>query len=466
MKCVSLRFDVQALACWAQGEWTGEASRRVEVSSVSKDTRTLEPGCLYVALRGENFDGHAFVRKAFEQGASAALVDEAWQPATGVDRLPLIRVADTRKALMDMARVWRMKSTAMIIGLTGSSGKTTTKEMTAACLSGAGRVCATEGNLNNDIGLPLSLLKMAADTAYGVFEAGMNHPGEIKVLADILRPQGAVISSIGNAHIEFLGSLENIAHEKAALLRVLPRDGFAVLCRETTCFDLLVTASAAPVITTSFLTREADFYGEVLDVATGLLRVQERGTGDVCELSSGVPGAHNASNALLAFATARCAGVTAQQAVAGLKQMSMPGQRWEVVERKGITIVNDAYNANPDSMTAVVKTFMAMPCKGRRILVLGDMFELGAHSEALHRHVGREIAACAPDALFAVGEMATTYMADEALRQGLPAGRVQHAKTTCEAAAQLSGFVREGDSILLKASRGMALENILNEWKI
>jgi UDP-N-acetylmuramoyl-tripeptide--D-alanyl-D-alanine ligase len=458
-------FDAQALARWVQGEWRGDASRSVEVCGVSQDTRKMESGFLYVAIRAER-DGHAFVQEAFELGAAAALVDRSWEAKIEGDYFPLIRVTDTRKALQELAHVWRMKSGATIIGLTGSSGKTTTKEMTAACLSGAGRVCATEGNLNNDIGLPLSLLKMPEDTAYGVFEAGMNHRGEISVLADILKPQGAVISSIGNAHIEFLGSIENIAHEKADLLRALPQDGFAVLCCETKCFDILAEASAAPVITTSFITRDANFFGEILDVSTGVIRIHERDADVQIDMSSGLPGAHNASNALLAFATARCAGVTAQQAVAGMKHVVMPGKRWEVIDRKGIHIVNDAYNANPDSMIAVMKTFMVMPCKGRRILVLGDMRELGAHSEALHRLVGKEISACAPDAFFAVGKMATAFMADEAIACGFPAARVQVAQTTHEAAQQLFDYVCEGDSVLLKASRGMALEKMLDEWKI
>jgi UDP-N-acetylmuramoyl-tripeptide--D-alanyl-D-alanine ligase len=463
MTAERFQFNMPELAVWAQGSWNGGT---VAVSGFSKDTRTLKPGDLYIAIRGENFDGHAFVRKAFELGASAALVDDAWQPAEGVAGLPLLRVADTLKALQDMARAWRLKSKALIIGLTGSSGKTTTKEMTAAALSGGGIVCATEGNLNNDIGLPLSLLTMTPETRFGVFEAGMNHRGEISFLADILKPQAAVISSIGPAHIEFLGSLENIAEEKADLLRVLPRDGFAVLSLETTCFDILARASTAPVVTTSFVSRDADFFGELLDLERGLFRATERDSGETIECSSVLPGQHNASNALLAFAVARRAGVDAQKAVEGLKQLVMPGKRWEVVERKGVTIVNDAYNANPDSMCAVVKTFMALSCKGRRVLVLGDMRELGTHSEALHRNVGREVAACAPDLLLAVGACATAFLAQEAIACGLPAARVQLAQTAQEAAAVLSGFVREGDSVLLKASRGMALENVFNEWKI
>jgi len=456
-------FDVQELAAWAHGEWTGGV---LSVSGFSKDTRTLKHGDLYVAIRGENFDGHAFVQKAFELGAAAALVDLDWKPEKGLEGLPVLRVRDTRKALQDMARAWRMKSSALIIGLTGSSGKTTTKEMTAAALSGGGNVCATEGNLNNDIGLPLSLLKLSPETTFGVFEAGMNHRGEISALADILRPQAAVISSIGNAHIEFLGSIENIAEEKADLLRVLPRDGFAVMSLETACFNILTRASAAPLVTTSFVTREADFFGELVDLERGTFRVHERNSASSIECSCGLPGLHNVSNALLAFAIARHAGVGAQVVVEGLKCMVMPGKRWEVIERKGIKIVNDAYNANPDSMRAVLKTFVALPCKGRRILVLGDMRELGAHSEALHRSVGCDVATCAPDLFIAVGECATTYMAQEAIVCGFPMARVKLAKTTLEAATVLSEYVREGDSVLLKASRGMALENVLNEWKI
>lgn len=463
MNAERLLFDMTELAVWTHGAWSGGA---LSVSGFSKDTRTIKPGDLYIALRGENFNGHDFVRKAFELGASAALVDEAWHLEAGVTGLPLLRVADTLKALQEMARAWRLKSKALIIGLTGSSGKTTTKEMTAAALSGGGSVCATEGNLNNDIGLPLSLLKLSPERTFGVFEAGMNHRGEIRLLADILKPQAAVISSIGNAHIEFLGSLENIAEEKADLLRVLPRDGFAVLSLETTCFDILARASAAPLVTTSFVTRDADFFGELIDLERGTFRVTERNSASPIECSCGLPGLHNASNALLAFAVARRAGVEAQKVVEGLKQLVMPGKRWEVVERNGVKIVNDAYNANPDSMCAVVRTFVALPCKGRRILVLGDMRELGAHSEALHRRVGRDVAACAPDLLIAVGACATAFLAQEAIVCGLPASRVQLAKTTQEAAAFLSDFVREGDSVLLKASRGMALENILNEWKI
>jgi len=410
-----------------------------------------------VALRGERFDGHDFVSQALADGAAVALVDHH----SGLRGLPLIRVADTRRALQDIARAWRLRCGARVIGLTGSAGKTTTKEMAAACFSGGGPVCATQGNLNNDIGLPLSLLTMTRETAFGIFEAGMNHPGEIARLADILKPHVAIISSIGRAHIEFFGSVEAIAREKGELLRVLPSDGFAVLCRETAHFDVLAGMSSAPVVTVSLAARDADFFGEVLDVCAGRVRVTEQATGERVELASGLPGAHNASNLLLAFAAGRRAGVSADAAVEGMARFSMPGKRWEVSARGGVTIVNDAYNANPDSMRVALETFMRVPCEGRRMVVLGDMRELGGHSETSHEEVGRQVAALRPDFFVAVGGQMRRCAVREAVAQGFPAARVFEADTAQEAAALVWGVARAGDGVLLKASRGMALEDVL-----
>ena len=456
-------FESRAFASWVSGE--GQALPET-FCGVVQDTRMLTPGCLYVALRGERLDGHAFVGQALRGGAAAALVERSWKPSEDVSGWPLIRVADTRKALGDAARAWRLKSKALVVGLTGSSGKTTTKEMAAALFAAAGTVCATRGNLNNEIGLPLSLLSMAQDTAFGIFETGTNHPGEMSRLADVLRPRAAIVSSIGNAHIEFFGSVEAIAREKGTLLAALPSDGFAVLCRETTCFDLLSSLSRAPVVTTSLVSPDADFTGELLDPLCGAMRVTVRATGEQAVLRSGLPGAHNASNLLLAFAAASTAGVSARAAAQALLRLSLPGMRWEVVRCGGVTVVNDAYNANPDSMTAVLRTFAQLPCEGRRVAVLGDMLELGAHAEALDRAVGRCVAALAPDALFAVGADMIHYLADEAVKAGYPASRVFCFSGVAEASAAVKAFVKPGDCLLLKASRGMRLEKVLNELRV
>ncbi len=454
------RFEARAFAEWVAG--CGQALPDT-VCGVTQDTRKLTPGCLYVALRGERFDGHDFVRQALRGGAAAALVDEAWQPAEDVSVWPLIRVADTRLALRVAARAWRGRSPALMMGLTGSSGKTTTKEMAAALFSAGGAVCATQGNLNNEIGLPLSLLAMPAETDFGIFEMGTNHPGEIARLAEVLQPRAAIISSIGSAHIEHFGSVEAIAREKGELLRTLPGDGFAVLCRETDCFDLLCSLSRAPVVTTSLASRDADYAGDLLDPLSGALCVTERATGVKTVLRSGLPGEHNASNLLLAFAAARTAGIPGQEAAQALLQLTLPGMRWEVSVRGGVTVVNDAYNANPNSMMAVLRTFVKLPCAGRRVLVLGDMLELGAHAEALHRQVGRCVAELAPDAFFAVGPDMQGYVADEAVKSGYPLARVRCFGQAAEAAPAVKAFAEPGDCVLLKGSRGMRLERILNE---
>lgn len=453
-------MDTRAFAEWVSG--SGQALPET-FCGVTQDTRKLTPGCLYVALRGERFDGHEFVRQALRGGAAVALVERAWQPDADLSSCPLIRVDDTRQALSDAARIWRQKSAAYVIGITGSSGKTTTKEMAAALFSAGGSVCATQGNLNNEIGLPLSLLAMPQETAFGIFEVGTNHPGEIGRLADVLQPRAALISSVGCAHIEHFGTVEAIASEKGALLASLPCDGFAVLSLETAGFERLASLSRAPVVTASLVTRGADFAGEILDPLRGTLRVTERATGVQTVLQCGLPGEHNASNLLVAFAAARTAGVPGQEAAQALLQLTLPGMRWEVTVRNGVTVVNDAYNANPNSMMAVLRTFMKLPCEGRRVLVLGDMLELGAHAEALHRDVGRTVAELSPDQLVAVGNDTQNFVADEAVKQGYPAARVScfaHAK---EAAAAVRAFVVPGDGVLLKASRGMRLERILDE---
>lgn len=431
---------------------------------VAFDTRLLKPGQLYVALKGEARDGHEFVGRALASGAAAALVSSSWQAPDGASAWPLLRVPDPLAALSMAATAWRRTSRACILGITGSSGKTTTRQMTASLLSGAGPTCSTAGNFNNAIGLPLSLLRLTAEDRFGVFECGTNHPGEIAHLAAILQPEGALIASIGTAHIGNFGSTEKIANEKADLLRALPANGFAVLCRETLHFDLLAAASPAPVTTTSLKTREADFCGSWTPPdATGFatLTVTERATGAITRLRYPLPGEHNASNLLLAFAAARRAGITAVAATEGLQHFTLPGNRWELHDQGGVTFINDAYNANPDSMTASLHSFFAAPAAGRRLAVLGDMLELGEQSAALHAAVGQRVAAFKPDALFTIGEMASTALADAAAAAGLPAARIFRYANATAARAPLHAFVRPGDSVLLKASRGLALEKLL-----
>lgn len=448
-------------------KWTGasvQGSPCGLCTSVTQDSRAVKPGALYVALRGARFDGHAFVAPALQQGAVAALV-EAGREIPGVaPDAPLLRVPDTYAALTRLAAGWRSTFRApetRLVGLTGSSGKTTTRTMTATLLAATGRkVASTSGNLNNHIGLPLSLLAMEQGTAFGVFETGVNHPGEMDALAATLRPDAVIVTNIGTAHIEFFRTKAGIAGEKGKLLAALPPDGFAVLNTETDCFEMLAGMTGARKVTVSFKRRDADFFGELRDGERGLVTVRERETGLETLLESGLPGQHNADDLLLAFAAARTFGIPAEACVEALRGLSLPGMRWREEMRGGVKIINDAYNANPDSMAASVRTFLGLPCAGRRILVLGDMYELGELAESLHRAIGNLVAESRPDAALFVGGLMEAAR-KEAVCRGFPENRALWAETAEEAAPKLAALAKSGDSVLLKASRGVALEKLL-----
>lgn len=456
------RFDTAQFVSWVTG-----TAQRVPTwfCGITQDSRRVQPHNLYVALRGERFDGHDFVAQALERGAAAALVAHDWFPPPASAAWPLVRVAHTQHALAQAAQAWRARQRLPVVGITGSSGKTTTKEMLVALCSGA-KVCATAGNLNNEIGLPLSLLKLDPQADYGVYEAGSNHPGEIARLAATMQPTAAIISSVGSAHIENFGSIAAIAREKGALLQAVPASGFVVVSREVSHYAALVALTKARLVEVSLEERTVDFFGEVVDVARGLVRVYERATGIRGELCSELPGRHNASNLLLAYAAARTLGVSAAAAVEGLRQLRLPAMRWQVFEYAGIKVINDAYNANPQSMRAALQTFMELPCRGRRIVVLGDMLELGTASEQLHRELGSYVAQSGPDYVVGVGEATCNYLLSEVRRGGLIANCIQGFKRVQEAETILRAIARDGDAILLKGSRGMMLERMVDGWQV
>lgn len=431
-------------------------------SGVTQDTRKIVEGNLYVALKGERFDGHDFTAKAFENGAAAALVSLDWQIPSELQNAPLLRVHDPLKALCVMAGGWRKQSHATIIGLTGSAGKTTTKELTAAFLSAEHhRVRATQGNLNNGIGLPLSLLTLEENADFGVFETGTNHPGEIKGLAEILQPDAAILTNIGTAHIEHFISQSGIAKEKGTLLEMVPAKGFVVLPSDTACIDEILPRIQARVISVSLKNSEASYFGICKDLNQGIVDILERESGITRTLKSRLPGEHNALNLLLAYATARTCGIHAEAIPESPANFQLPGMRWLITEQNGITFINDAYNANPQSMEAVIKTFQARKCPGRKILLLGDMLELGNQAEALHRNVGKTAAEIHPDFLLTVGPLSAAYMADEALHCGMTSSQVKTFPDALSAKSELTALLRSGDTLLLKASRGIGLEQAL-----
>jgi UDP-N-acetylmuramoyl-tripeptide--D-alanyl-D-alanine ligase len=452
-------FSTRDLKKWSGGQW--KAREPSAVQGVSTDTRTIKPGNLYVAIRGANHDGHDFVAQAFARGASAAVVAEPFAAQYPSDDA-LLCVKDPLKALGGIAAGYRGTLKADLVAVTGSVGKTTVKEMIADVLQTRGPTARTRGNWNNDIGLPLSLLAMDPGERFGVYELGMNHPGELEPLCNILRPSWGVITNVGPVHLEFFKSVADIAREKATVFKCLPEDGAAVLSRDDKYFEILRDAAPCRVITTA-VSGEADYEGRVLSAADGQFNVLERATGEQTEFSVPLPGDHVLKDALFAVAVGRGLGVPWDDLKSALKRYAPPPMRWNRVTIAGVRVINDAYNANPMSMRAALDAFIQTPVKGRRWLVLGGMRELGATEKDEHVTLGREIAKGSWAGLIAVGRLGE-WIAEGAETAGVFRGQVIRCADHIAAARILKENMTAGDAILLKASRGEQLEKVLEDW--
>ncbi len=449
-------MNATCFEAWTGGTWTQQPT--FPITKVTQDSRQACLGVLYVALKGERHDGHDFVSAAFHSGATAAMVKRGWMPPADVASLPLLCVDDPAQALSDLAEGYRKSLKATVVGITGSAGKTTLKELTAAMLSGAGQTAATPGNYNNEVGLPLSLLSVPEEARFAVIEAGISHPNDMDPLAKTMCPDVAAISCIGPAHIEYFGSERAIAAEKAKLLAKVPPTGFAVIPDTCAEFETLRAACQCRVITCSIKNDTADWYGEPL--AKGVVRVHH-GDESAVLLETGLAGEHNASNALVAYALARECGISAAEALAGLRHFKAPAMRWETTRAGGFTIINDAYNANPLSMRAALETFAGSDVTGTKVVCIGDMLELGDASDRQHRDVG-EASGNGPWRLLAGVGTASRALIEGAIKAGYPASQTVWFATTSEAVEALPLLLQPGDTLLLKASRGMRLEQILD----
>ncbi len=430
---------------------------------VSQDTRRLKGGELYVALPGPRYDGHDFVAAAKRAGAAAAMVTETFRDHT-IAGWPLLRVNDTRQALHRLAAGWRAAWNARVVGVTGSVGKTTVKDMIAhlaAGISGKVSVARTYQNWNNAVGLPLCLLNAPQHAVVGVFEIGTNHPGEVLPLARLLQPRIGVVTTVGPAHLEHFGSTAAIAREKAELLRALPPDGVAVLNRDHADIDVLLEAAPCRVVTVSMQPgTEADYHACHLETSKQtMLRLEiEDAEGKRRLVRAPVQGRHQAANLLLAVVTARELDIAWETIVAAALSFKMPPMRWQRFERAGRTLVNDAYNANPISMDAAIETFAGETTgSGRRWLVLGGMLEMGDHAVAAHRDIGKAVARQAWQGLITVGELAR-HIAGGARDAGFPIEAIRECSDIDEAAGILRELVQPGDALLLKGSRSFNLE--------
>ncbi|MBB6636304.1 UDP-N-acetylmuramoyl-tripeptide--D-alanyl-D-alanine ligase [Cohnella thailandensis] len=430
-------------------------------SGVSTDTRTLKPGQLFVPLVGERFDGHDHLAAAEAAGAVAALWREDRPPSS--TKLPLILVNDTLEALQRLAEAYLDRLGAKVVGVTGSNGKTTTKDLIASVLSTAYKVVKTEGNFNNHIGLPLTILRAPADAEVLVLEMGMSGFGEISLLTKLAKPQVAVITNIGESHLLQLGSRRNIARAKLEIAEGL-REGGALIYNGDEPL-LAEELAASPV--RGDIEKITFGAGEPCDVRLGEARPTEQGgefyVADEPDFlySIPVPGRHNALNSLAAIAAGKLLGLSRESVAKGLATAPMTGMRIERSKAwNGADLLNDAYNASPTSVRAAIDLVASLEPEGKRWVVLGDMLELGPDEAEFHAGIGRYLNGGKAEAVLAYGPL-SKRIAEEAA-QGFPAGAVKHYDDKDQLIADLIAQLKPEDLVLVKASRGMKLEQVVS----
>jgi UDP-N-acetylmuramoyl-tripeptide--D-alanyl-D-alanine ligase len=425
------------------------------IDKISTDSRKLKPGELFVALRGENFDGHNFVESAAKAGAAGAMVDSNWKDQVP-ENFALIRTEDTLQAYQRIAASYRESLTLKVVAITGSNGKTSTKDFTASVLGRRFRVTKTEGNFNNHVGLPRTILEATSRDEVAVWEIGMNHPGEVAALSKIAAPDAAIITNIGVAHIEFMGSREAIAKEKGALAESVGPEGTVILNADDPFSEGIAARARAKVI---FAGTEGGTVRaiEISQTADGseftILEGAHR-----CRAQLPVPGLHMVQNALLAVAAGRAFGLSIEECAAGLATAPLAKARLQIKEIGGVQFLDDSYNANPDSMKAALRTLVELDADGKRIAVLGEMHELGDESARGHREVGETAAALKIDRLIVIGSVAAA-IANAARDAGLENATVVN--STAEAAELLSQIAAPGDLVLVKGSRAARTERVI-----
>jgi UDP-N-acetylmuramoyl-tripeptide--D-alanyl-D-alanine ligase len=420
----------------------------------SIDSRTLNPGDLFIAISGERFDGHDYVQAALEKGAVGAII-EAGKKVDG-DPLRLLQVEDSLKALRLLGAAARRLWGKPLLAVTGSAGKTTTKEILAHILATQFRVMKSSGNLNNHIGLPLQLLKLEAEHDLGVVEMGMNHAGEIRALGELAHHDLAVVTTVAPVHLEFFGSLAEIARAKYEIIETLHPGGVAVLNADDDYVCQFGRDFKGKVVTFG-IKRSADVTARKVQINGAEGSMFELVVGSVGEpVTFPLVGEHNIYNALAAAAAAMERGISPSQAAAALSSIAPPDKRGQVLHLNGATIINDCYNSNPRALEAMIDTLASMKAE-RRILVVGEMLELGPTAEALHRQCGKHAADKKIDMVIGVRGMARA-LAEAACGSGTQA---QFVETPEQAGEWLARNVRPGDAVLLKASRGVKLERAL-----
>jgi UDP-N-acetylmuramoyl-tripeptide--D-alanyl-D-alanine ligase len=428
---------------------------KASIERISTDSRTIKKGELFVALRGENFDGHKFVEDVAKSGATGAIVDLEWK-GKAPKAFAIIRAQDTLLAYQNLAANYRKSLPIKVLAITGSNGKTSTKDFSASVLGRRFRVTKTQGNFNNHVGLPRTILEANSNHEVAVWEIGMNHPGEIAPLAKIAAPNAAVITNIGVAHIEFMGTREAIAKEKGALAEAINANGTVILnaddpfskgIAQRTRGHVIFAGTNDGTIHAIDIQQSAD--GSEFTIIEGAHR---------CRAQLPVPGIHMVQNALLAVAAGRAFGLSLEEAAGGLASAPLTKARLQIKEVNGVQFLDDSYNANPDSMKAALQTLVELDTDGKKIAVLGEMRELGKETQRGHEEVGECAASLGVDHLIGIGEMGSV-IARAAKKAGLEKSAA--VGSTSEAADLLSDIAEAGDLVLIKGSRLARTEDVI-----
>ena len=448
-----MSWTLKQLAEWCGAELAPEYEN-TEITAVTIDSRKAGQGSLFIALRGENADGHDYAAAAEKAGAAAVLVERPVEVG-----IPQLMVKNTHDAFGAMAAGYRRSLGLKVVGVTGSVGKTSTKEMIASVLSSTCRTGKSEGNHNNDLGLPMSILDMDPQTEIAVLEMGMNHFGEMAYLTSIASPDIAVITNIGTVHIEFLGSREGILEAKMEIMQGMDKNGIAVFNGDEPLLWNLKDSENHRKYYYGIENPACDVIAEDIRQLDGGMSFRVNGLGHGFEVFVPVEGVHNVYNALAAITVGLLNGVKAEKIQYQLSNFRNTGMRQAITEEAGMTIINDCYNASPESMEAALNVLGDRPTEGRRIAVLGDMLELGARSMAEHYRIGR-LAASKADLIYVYG----TY-SDRIITGAITGGKLPkdciHFPSHEGLAQKLAAVAHPGDVLLFKGSRGMRMENVL-----
>src|SRR5437588_736331 len=434
------------------------APERSTICKIDTDSRTIKKGELFVALRGENFDGHKFVGATAKAGAAGAIVDLKWKGRVP-KKFAIIRAQDSLLAYQNLAANYRKSLPIKVLAITGSNGKTSTKDFGASVLGRKFRVTKTQGNFNNHVGLPRTILEATARDEVAVWEIGMNHPGEVAPLAKIAAPDAAIITNIGIAHVEFMGTREAIAKEKGALAEAVGAEGTVILNADDPFSKGIAGRSRARVIfagTKGGTIRAIDIQQSADGSEFTILEGAHQ-----CRAQLPVPGLHMVQNALLAVAAGRTFGLSLEEAAAGLASAPLTKARLQIKEINGVQFLDDSYNANPDSMKSAMRSLVDLETDGKRIAVLGEMRELGKETERGHEEVGEAAAAFGIDQLIGIGEMGAT-IARAAEKAGLENSSI--VGSTLEAADLLIDIATPGDLVLIKGSRLARTEDVIEAF--